>query len=74
MRDVSPVVDAVDRLKNPGEVRGYDRQTIYLIAVMVFALVLRWYHLGQSSLWYDEVVTMKLARTENPAALCRQLR
>ena len=68
------MVDAVDRLKNPGEVRGYHRQTIYLVAVMVFALVLRWYHLGQTSLWYDEVVTMRLARTENPAALFRLLR
>ena len=31
------------------------------------------FHLGQSSLWYDEIVTMRLARTESPPALLRLL-
>ena len=52
---------------------GYHRRTIFLVAILVIASVVRLYHLGQSSLWYDEVVTMRLARTESPAALFRLL-
>lgn len=33
----------------------------------------RFHHLGQLSFWYDEVVTMRLARTAGPAALLREL-
>jgi mannosyltransferase len=68
------VLGADDQLKNPGTASSYHRQMILLIAIMVTASLIRLYHLGQSSLWYDEVVTMKLARTESPAALCRLLR
>jgi mannosyltransferase len=65
--------DVGDHLPNPPAARGYDQRTILLVAILLFASVLRLFHLGQSSLWYDEVVTMRLARTENPAALCRLL-
>jgi mannosyltransferase len=67
------VVDADDQPKNLGAIPGYHWRTILLVAIVVIASVLRLYHLGQSSLWYDEVVTMRLARTESPAALLRLL-
>ena len=67
------MVDAADQLKNPEAVPSYRRQAIFLVAIVVIASVVRLYHLGQSSLWYDEVVTMQLARTESPAALFRLL-
>jgi mannosyltransferase len=67
------IVNAGDQLKDPAAASGYDQRTILLVAILLFASVIRLFHLGQSSLWYDEVVTMRLARTENPAALCRLL-
>jgi hypothetical protein len=50
-----------------------NRQTTALVSILILGLVLRVYHVGQSSLWYDEVVTMELARTANPAALLKLL-
>ena len=47
-------------------VTRHDRGPILLVAILLVAGALRLYHLDQSSLWYDEVVTMRLARTENP--------
>ena len=44
-----------------------------LTAILLLASILRIVHLGQSSLWYDEIVTMHLARTESPSALLRLL-
>ena len=44
-----------------------------LTAILALASMLRIVHLGQSSLWYDEIVTMRLARTESPPALLRLL-
>ena len=44
-----------------------------LTAILLIAAMLRLFQLGQSSLWYDEVVTMRLARTEDPAHLLRLL-
>ena len=44
-------------------------QRLLLVVALLIALLLRSYHLGQGSLWYDEVVTMRLARTESPRAL-----
>ncbi len=45
------------------------RGGITLIAILLVASAVRLVQLGQSSLWYDEVVTMRLARTPNPSAL-----
>jgi mannosyltransferase len=42
-------------------------------AILLLASMLRMFHLGQSSLWYDEIVTMRLACTESPPALVRLL-
>jgi mannosyltransferase len=72
--DTLTVLDADDQLKSPGPAPDYRRQAILLIAIVVIASVMRLYHLDESSLWYDEVVTMKLARTASPAELCRLLR
>jgi mannosyltransferase len=49
-------------------------RVIVLAAILLIAAVLRLYQLGQSSLWYDEVVTMRLARTQSPLKLLRLLR
>jgi hypothetical protein len=40
-----------------------------LAAILALASMLRMVHLGQASLWYDEIVTMRLARTESLPAL-----
>ena len=52
---------------------GYARCSILLVVILLMASVIRLYHLGQSSFWYDEVVTMRLAQTESPAALLQLL-
>ena len=49
------------------------RELILLVAILLIASVTRMFQLGQTSLWYDEVVTMRLARTEGPAALLEAL-
>jgi mannosyltransferase len=49
-------------------------RVIVLAAILLIASVLRLYRLGQSTLWYDEVVTMRLARTHSPLKLLRLLR
>ena len=45
----------------------------HLLLILLVAVVLRIRGLDRYSLWYDEVVTMRLARTANPAALIRLL-
>lgn len=46
----------------------------YILAALVLAAVgLRIWDIGGQSFWYDEVVTMRLARTENASALIRLL-
>jgi uncharacterized membrane protein len=54
-------------------VRQYLPSILPLAAILVLASMLRMIHSGQSSLWYDEIVTMRLARTEDPPALLRLL-
>lgn len=49
------------------------RLGMILAAVLAVAAGLRAYRLGGSSFWYDEVVTMRLARAGGPAALLDQL-
>jgi uncharacterized membrane protein len=44
-----------------------------LLAIAVLAAAVDFFDLGRLSLWYDEVVTMRLARAEGPAALLRLL-
>ena len=43
--------------------------TGHLLLILLVAVVLRIRGLDRYSLWYDEVVTMRLAETANPAAL-----
>jgi len=47
--------------------------TGHLLLILLIAVVLRIRGLDRYSLWYDEVVTMRLARTANPAALIELL-
>src|SRR5437868_10226957 len=44
-----------------------------LAAILLVAAGLRLWGLDRTSLWYDEVVTMRVARAESPAALMRRL-
>jgi hypothetical protein len=44
-----------------------------LACVLIASAVLRAWDLGRLSLWYDEVVTVRLARADGPAALLRLL-
>ena len=44
-----------------------------LPAILALASAIDGFGLGRLSLWYDEVVTMRLARAESPAALLRLL-
>jgi 4-amino-4-deoxy-L-arabinose transferase-like glycosyltransferase len=45
------------------------RELILLIAIVAAAAVARLFQIGKTSLWYDEVVTMRLARTDSLAEL-----
>lgn len=53
--------------------RAWALQWWTLGAVLVAAAVPRFYEIGRSSFWYDEVVTMRLARTGGPEALVELL-
>ena len=53
--------------------RWFDRRSVLLISSCWLPRCCDSFHLGRSSLWYDEVVTMRLARTESPAALFQLL-
>ena len=64
---------ACDRVAHSVPVRGRARQFVLLGVILLIATALRLFHLGQSSLWFDEVVTMRLARTESPARALRLL-
>ena len=44
-----------------------------LVLILAVAAGLRYWQLGQLSFWYDEVVTMRLARAPTPAALIDRL-
>jgi hypothetical protein len=48
-------------------------ELFFLVAILLVAAGARLYQLGQTSLWYDEVVTMRLARTDSPGAMLKLL-
>ena len=52
---------------------GFSRDGLACGFIVVVAALLRFFELGRLSFWYDEVVTMRLARTASPAALVEQL-
>src|SRR5258708_26738646 len=52
---------------------GFSRSGLACALIVVVAALLRFFELGRLSFWYDEVVTMRLARTASPAALIEQL-
>jgi hypothetical protein len=70
---ISAAGDAGDQKEDRAPAWPQHRGAVLLVGIMLVAAVLRLFDLGQSSLWYDEVVTMRLARTEGPAALFRLL-
>lgn len=74
LEDIIAVVTTEAGLKHLALVWQLNHRVITLIAILAFGSVLRLYHLGQSSLWYDEVVTMRLAKVVNPPAFITLLR
>ncbi len=48
-------------------------RTLILATILVAAATLRFWHLDASSLWYDEVVTMKVARAGGIRAMVAEL-
>ena len=60
-------------LKGLSAVPRPSHRMIVLAAILLVASLLRLHRLGQSSLWYDEVVTMRLAQTQSPLKLLRLL-
>ncbi|HWE36062.1 MAG TPA: glycosyltransferase family 39 protein [Isosphaeraceae bacterium] len=48
-------------------------QQLALPSILLVATLLRLLHLDRHSLWYDEVVSMRLARTDGPRALLASL-
>jgi mannosyltransferase len=46
---------------------------VQLGVILLVALTLRLWDLDRTSLWYDEVITMRVARAANPAALIARL-
>ena len=65
--------EASDGVGQSAPIGQYARQLVLLGGILLVATALRLFHLGQSSLWFDEVVTMRLARTQSPAVLLRLL-
>lgn len=64
---------------SPGRAQPQDSEAVRttqpfsLAVALAVAAGLRFWELGRASLWYDEVVTMRLARQANPTALLRLL-
>lgn len=58
----------------PAPIRGFRRPAVVFLAILACATALRMVALGRASLWFDEVVTMNLARTKGPAELIDLLR
>ena len=48
-------------------------RTLPLATILIVAAVLRLWDIDRTSLWYDEVVSMRVARAEDPAALVGRL-
>jgi mannosyltransferase len=66
-----PEITAVP--KPPRRPRWVSLQALHLGIILLVAAGLRFWHLDSTSLWYDEVVTMRVARTVSPAALVKLL-
>jgi mannosyltransferase len=52
---------------------GFSRGGLVCALIAVVAALLRFFELGRLSFWYDEVVTMRLARSASPADLVERL-
>ena len=73
--EISGITDnIVESVQKTGSRLRYNRRTTLLVTILLIAGVLRLFQLGQSSLWYDEVVPMRLARTKGPGTLLQLLR
>ena len=52
---------------------GLSRDRLACALIVAVAALLRFFELGRLSFWYDEVVTMRVARTASPVALVERL-
>ncbi len=62
----------IEWLAAPGPL-GFSRGAWLIAAIVLAAGCLRLFQLGRLCFWYDEVVTMRLARSAGPRALCTRL-
>src|SRR5262249_42867030 len=69
--DVLPADRAPGRRRFPTGLRG--GPALALTAILLVAAGLRFWDLDRTSLWYDEIVTMRVARADSPGALLRRL-
>ena len=64
------------RAAGPGQTEPWIDRAVrigHLVVLLIVATVLRVRGLDRDSLWYDETVTMRVARTANPVELVRSL-
>jgi 4-amino-4-deoxy-L-arabinose transferase-like glycosyltransferase len=59
-------------MATPNRWRG--RELLALVAILLVASGTRFYEIGRASLWFDEVITMRVARAGSPGAVLEQLR
>src|SRR5262249_54198471 len=50
-----------------------DANSLYLVAIVLIAAALRLWEIDQTSLWYDEVITMRVARSASVPELLARL-
>ena len=67
-------IEIDNRSRTPGANRGGGLlRALHLVVIVLVAAGLRLWGLDRTSLWYDEVVTMRVARTTGLAALVERL-
>ena len=57
------------RIEDSAHRPGIDSGTPHVVLILIIAVGLRCRRLNHWSIWFDEVVTMRLARASDPAAL-----
>jgi hypothetical protein len=56
-----------------GSAASWGARALPLAAILLVAVGLRLWRLDRTSLWYDEVITMRVVRADNPTSLVRRL-
>jgi hypothetical protein len=72
MNPIPQLATPRQRASSPANGLGIGGASVFA-AIMIGSLIVRTWKLGRLSFWYDEVVTMRLARVTTPAALVELL-